>query len=372
MNYKRGGTSRKKIKEKKSLFGSDIAIGGINLTQKAVFAKHLAVMLKSGLNVVEALKISTSSVKGKFRKIVIQVLKSVQAGHRLSSALARYPKVFSGLFVGATYAGESSGTLDKSLENIADQLKKEQELMSKVKGAMLYPVVILIAAFILGMAMTFFILPKITPMFEGMGTDLPATTRGLMWFSALVQEHGVALFIGTVVGITFLVWLAKQKFSKPVVHLLILKAPIIKNISRNSNLARFCLTLGILLKSGLHIDEALKISSKTLNNFYYKKALIKVNERVNKGTALSKNLDRYKKLFPPMMTKMVMVGERSGKLEETLLYLSEFYQIEVDNDTKSLSTIIEPLLLMSIGLVVGFLALSIITPIYNITGTVSK
>lgn len=370
MKYSKGRASQKNKKEKKSLFGADIAVGGINLTQKAVFAKHLAVMLKSGLNVVEALKIATTSVKGKFRSIVINILRSVQAGHRLSSALARYPKVFSGLFVGATYAGESSGTLDQALENIADQLKKEQELVSKVKGAMIYPVAILIVAGVLAIAMTFFVLPKITPLLEGLGEDIPATTRALIWFSSFVQSHGLSLFIGLVVTIVALVWVVKQKFAKPVVHLLILKAPIIKNISRNSNLTRFCLTLGILLKSGLQIDESLKIARDTLNNYYYKRALIKINDRVSKGTSLSENLDRYRSLFPPMMTKMVMVGERSGKLEETLLYLSDFYQLEVDNDTKSLSTIIEPVLLMSIGVVVGFLAISIITPIYNITGTV--
>lgn len=367
-----GKKANNKKKGKKSVIGADLAIGGINLTQKAIFAKHMAVMLKSGLNVVEALKIGSTSVRGKFKVIVYNILKSVQAGHRLSSAMARYPKVFSGLFIGATYAGESSGTLDQALENVAEQLKKEQELMSKVKGAMLYPAFILLAAFALGMAMTFFVLPKITPLFEGMGQDLPATTKALIWFSKIVQEHGIKLFIGIVVTVGILVWAVRQKFATPLTHLFFLKTPIVKNISRNSNLARFSLTLGILLKSGLQIDEALVIARDTLSNFYYKRALTKVNDRVSKGTTLSENLERFSGLFPPMMTKMVMVGERSGKLEETLLYLSDFYQVEVDNDTKSLSTVIEPLMLMSIGLVVGFLALSIITPIYNITGTVNK
>ena len=137
-------------------------------------------------------------------------------------------------------------------------------------------------------------------------------------------------------------------------------------------MSRFSLTLGTLLKTGLNIDAALEITKNTLSNHYYKRALVKINDRVNKGASLSENLRRYEGLFPPMMNRMVMVGERSGKLEETLLYLAEFYQIEVDNDTKTLSTAIEPILLLSIGVVVGFLAISIVTPIYNITGTVKQ
>ena len=364
--------NNKKQKKKKSLFNADMAIGGVSLTQKAVFAKHLSVMLRSGLNVVEALKIASTSTKGKLRSVIINVLNSVQAGHLLSSAMERYPKVFSGLFVGATYAGEASGTLDQSLENVANQLKKEQELFAKIKGAMFYPVIILIAAFVLGMAMTFFVLPKIIPLFEGLGQDLPVTTRALIWFSHFVEAHSVSLLIGITVTLTTVIWLVRQDFAKPVTHWLFLRIPIVKNITRNSNLSRFALTLGILLKTGLHIDEALTITQNTLSNHYYKRALTKVNERVNKGASLSENLRRYEGLFPPMMNRMVMVGERSGKLEETLLYLAEFYQLEVDNDTKTLSTAIEPILLMSIGLIVGFLAMSIVTPIYNITGTVKQ
>lgn len=370
--YQSRAAPAKAKKDSGGLFSKDIAIGGISLMQRALFAQHLAVMLKAGLNIVEALKITTTSVKGKMRVIVEAILKSVQAGHRLSAAFARYPKVFSGLFVGATYAGESSGTLDKSLTNIADQLRREQELVSKIRGAMLYPAVILIAAFVLGMAMTFFILPKIIPLFEGLGQDLPITTKALIWFAHMVQTYGIRLFVGIVAVVSGALWLSRQAFSRPVTHWLLLHLPIAKRIVSHSNLARFGLTLGTLLKSGLQIDEALIISKDTLSNYYYRNALQKVHERVNKGTPVSDNLLRYPNLFPQMFAKMIMVGERSGRLEESLFYLAEYYQLEVDNDTKSLSTMIEPILLLTIGVVVGFLALSIVTPIYNITSTVKK
>ena len=363
---------KKNNKKKKSIFELNVSIGGTGLTQRALFAKHLSVMLKAGLTITDALKISADSAQGSLKKILSGVLKSTTAGHSLSESFALYPKFFSGLFISATQAGESSGTLEENLENVAKQLEKEKELVAKIKGAMLYPIVVLVAAFILGLGVAFFILPKITPLFEGMRMELPAATRGLIWFSNLIQNHGIYLIIGIVVVIVVIAWLVRQKFSHPFTHWLFLHLPVIKKISKNTNLARFCLTLGTLLKSGLNIDEAMQITQTTVGNYYYVRALTAINSRVRKGTKLSKNLEQYKDLFPVMVSRMIKVGEESGGLEETLLYLANFYEVEVETSTKSLSTIIEPILLIVIGLIVGFLALSIITPIYNITGNVSR
>jgi len=359
-------------KEKQSLFNLNISIGGVSLTQKALFAKHLSVMIKSGVAIVEALQIIEDSAEGKLKRVMAGVMKSVQSGHSLSDSFARYPKVFSGLFISAVSAGEKSGTLEENLNNIATQLEKEKELVGKVKGAMLYPVVILVASFLLGVAMTFLVLPKITPLFEGLQIDLPFTTRALIWFSRLVQSHGVTLFVGLVTLAVGFVWLIKRKFTRPVTHWMLLKTPVIKKISRNANLARFCRTLGMLLKSGLVVDEALLITKDSMGNYYYQQALESVSNRIGKGTKLSDNLRQFDRLFPLMVSRMVLVGEESGKLEETLTYLADFYEVEVENATKSLSTELEPALLIVVGLVVGFLALSIITPIYDITGSIRR
>lgn len=362
----------KKIKQKEGLLESDISIGKINLTHIVLFAKNLSVMLKSGLTITEALDIIQDSTQGKFKKIVQDILKSIKSGHSFSQALALYPKVFSGLFVNTVYAGESSGTLVENLENTAWQLKKEKDLISKIRGAMLYPIIVLTAAFILGLSMAFIVLPKITPLFEGLKMDLPITTRALIWFSNFIQDNGLAVFLSLVVFLIFLFWLLRQKFIKPITHWLLFKTPIVRKIIRNSNLSRICRTLGTLLKSGLNIDQAMEITKNTVGNFYYRRALENVCRRIGKGTKLAENFMQFEELFPVMTTRMIMVGETSGKLDESLIYLSEYYEAEVDNDTKSLSTAIEPLLLIIIGLVVGFLALSIITPIYNITGAVKR
>ncbi|PIR13583.1 hypothetical protein COV49_01645 [Candidatus Falkowbacteria bacterium CG11_big_fil_rev_8_21_14_0_20_39_10] len=363
----------KKIKPiKKSVLEQDINIGGTGLAQTVAFAKHLSIMLKSGLTITEALGISLEGSQGRFKKIVGGVLNSVEAGNPFSKALSVYPGVFSNLFVSAIYAGESSGTLEENLENLAEQLKKEKELRSKIKGAMIYPILVMTAALVLGLGMAFLVLPKITPLLEGLRIELPFTTRALIWFSHLIESWGLVLFIGLAVFIAGIIWTVRQKFSHPATHWLFLNIPIIKSISRYSNLAHICRTLGALLKSGLNIDEALKITTNSTGNYYYQKSLEKIGERTSRGAGLSENFSQFEKLYPTMVIKMIKVGEKSGRLDETLVYLSDYYELEAENNAKTLSTAIEPILLLFIGLTVAFLALSIITPIYNITGGIRR
>lgn len=350
----------------------EINIGNVKLETKALFAKHLAIMQKAGLTLIESLEIILESSSGKFKKVLTGILKSVESGNTLSSSFARYPKVFDSVFISSVYAGESSGTLDQSLENLAVQLEKERELHLKIKGAMLYPAVVLSAAFILGSVLSFLVLPKIIPLFEGLNMKLPFTTRMLISFSHFMERNGTFVFVGLVLFLAFMFWLVKQKFVQPFTHLLFLKIPIVKNIVKNANLARFSRTLGMLLKSGLSIDSALQVTRDTMTNYYYAKSLADVSVRVSKGVKLSENLEQHNNLYPKMVSKMVLVGEESGRLDETLLYLADYYDLEVDNSTKTLSTAIEPILLIVIGLVVGFLALSIITPIYSITGNIRR
>ena len=359
-------------KQKKSILDIELPFGRVNLTQKALFAKHLSVALKSGLSITESLDIAQDSASGKLKRTLAKILKSVQSGSSLAVSFARYPKVFSGLFIGVTAAGEASGTMVENLENIAQQLGKEKELLSKIKGAMLYPIVVLVAAFLLGLAMAFLVLPKITPLFEGFKMELPFTTRALIWFSHFIQDHGLPFFIGLIIFVGLIIWLIRQKFSHPVTHWILLKLPVIKKISHNTNIARFCRTLGTLLKSGLTIDESLEITKDTVGNYYYQSVLRAMGQRVSKGSKLSDNLSQFEGFFPIIVVKMIKVGEESGTLEESLMYLADFYEAEVDAATKSLSTVIEPALLIFIGLIVAFLALSIITPIYEITGNVKR
>ncbi len=290
MPAKRKKTSQQKGKG--SALSQDIAIGKVTLTQKAVFAKHLAVMLAAGLLINEALEIAEDSSKGKLKSIIKRVRRSVEAGNSLADSFAAYPKVFGGLFIDVTRAGERSGNLSGNLENIAAQLEKEKNLISKIKSAMAYPTVILVAAFLLALGMSYYVLPQITPLFTGLNVELPLTTRVVIAFSTLVQEHGVRLILGILIGAFILVWAVRQKFSHPVTHWISLHMPIIRHITMSSNLARFSLTLGTLLKSGLTVDEALEITERTVPNFYYRHAIKKTARRIQKGTSVSANLSQ--------------------------------------------------------------------------------
>ncbi|MBU0661182.1 type II secretion system F family protein [Patescibacteria group bacterium] len=361
-----------KKKKKISVLKKNIAIGGTGLTQKALLAKHLAVMQRSGLSIVESLDIVADSAQGKMKNILIKIRESVESGNSLSDAFQRYDNIFPGIFISAIYAGEKSGTLDENLEHLAEQLQKEKNLVSKVKGAMLYPIVVLIASFILAMTMSFLVLPKIIPLFQGLKTELPLSTRLLIQFSQIVNDHGPLLFFSITGTVLFVIWLFRRKFMRPISHWLLLHLPVLSSISHNVNLARFSRTLSTLLRSGLNVDEALAVTRQSLGNYYYQHALDKVLHRLEKGSSMAENLGLYPRLFPSMVTRMVLVGEESGNLEDTLNYLAEFYEVEVDNATKSLATAIEPILLLGIGMIVAFLAISIITPIYNITGSIKR
>lgn len=360
----------KKRAVRQPMLATNINIKGTSLVEKVVFAKHLSLMVKSGVVISEALKILYQGSSGKFKATIGEIYNSVKSGRTLSRSLERYPKIFSDFFVGAVYAGESSGSLGESLENVSNQLRKEQELNEKIKGALLYPIIILIAAFAMSLFLAFYILPKIIPLFEGMKMNLPWTTKILIAFSHLVQAYGAWMLVGIFLLIALLAWLLRQNFAKPFFHKIWLGLPIVNNIIRQANLARFSRTLGTLLSSGLNIVEALDITAKTTTNYYYRESLFVVSKGVSKGNKLSVNLAKYKDFFPDMLIRMVSIGEESGKLQETLIYLADFYEEEVDNSTKNLSTVVEPILLIAVGLGVGFLALSIITPIYSITGNV--
>ncbi|MEK7576415.1 MAG: type II secretion system F family protein [Patescibacteria group bacterium] len=355
-----------------SVFSKELSIGGVGLADRALFAKHLAVMLKSGVPITEALSTAADAASGKLKNTISTILVAVESGRPLSAAFSDHPKIFSGLFVQATYAGETSGTLVENLENVATQLEKEKELVTKIQGALLYPAIILVATFILGLAMAFLVLPKITLLFEGLHTKLPLTTRMLISFSQYIELHGTQLVIEILIGVGAFMWVVRQKFSRPVTNFMTLHTLIIKKMTRASNLARFSRTLGTLLKSGIGIGEALDITQNAVGNYYYQRAIGEAALRVSKGEKLAESLSDFGKLFPKIVTRMIKVGEESGRLEDTLFYLADFYEVEVDSSAKSLSTAIEPVLLLVIGLIVGGLALSIITPIYEITGNIHR
>lgn len=357
-------------KAKKSFFEKEIVIGGVSLDQKSLFAKHLSIMLKAGVSLTEALAILEKQAKGKMKKVLSKISSSVNSGQKLSTALARHKDTFQGLFVSMVHSGEVSGNLEQSLVSISKQLEKQKDLEDKINTAMLYPSIVSFIALIVGGLVSYFVLPKITPLLKGLTVELPASTRSLIWFADLMKEDGLLILGGLFGLIILLIWLNKQDFSKPFTHWFLIRIPVIKDIIINSELSRLCYTLNSLLGSGVNIDRALKIAKETLTICYFSESLAEVRKRVVKGNKFSGGLKDFKNLYPDILISMVEVGERSGQLDEVLIYLSHFYRDKLDNSVKRLVVTIEPMLLIIIGLLVSFLALAIITPIYKVTGSI--
>lgn len=357
-----------KIKTKKNILQKEIILGGVSAIEIALFTKHLSVTLKSGITLPEGLRIMVSQSKGKMKQIVTHLLHRVESGEDFHTALSHYSKFFSPVYINMVMTGEESGTLDTKLEKLAVQMKKIHTLKKKVQSALIYPSMVFVAIAGLGLSIAFFVLPKILPLFQSLDVELPLTTQWLIQIAHIFENYGVEIMIGFVGSVIFLGWLLRTKFMRPLVHSLMLKIPVLKNILKNMNLEKFTYTLGSLLESGLTINKALEISADSISNYRYQRALHKTVDAIVSGKNLGESLERYKDLFPPITTKMVQVGENTGTLGTSLEYLSEFYQDEVDETMKNLSNILEPVLLIFIGLIVGGVAISILGPIYEITG----
>lgn len=354
--------------KKKSIFQKELSIGGISDTAILLFTKHLAVTLKSGLTLVEGLDILQDQAKGKMKSVLDGLLSTIKSGKAFHEALEAYPKYFSPIYINMIRTGESSGTLYENLDRLVIDLNKASSLRKKIKSAMIYPMFVFVAVFGLGMSVALFVLPKILPLFKTLDVELPVTTRGLIWVAEVFEAHGLLLFLGTIFGSMFLLWLLKKNFIKPLTHRIILKIPVVKTIVRNINLERFTRTLGTLLESGLTVDQSLNITAYAIENRAYRKATLSLIPEIKSGNSLVMAISKYPKLFPVITSRMIGVGEKTGNLDSTLNYLAGFYEDEVDEATKNLSTILEPVLLIVIGIIVGTVAISILGPIYQITG----
>ncbi len=339
----------------------------VPLKEKMTFTRNLGVMVSSGLTVSRAIENLTEQTRHKhFKSVLKSVNEDLQAGKSLGEGLSRFPNVFSELFVNMIAVGEVSGNLEEILDILALQLEKEHDLISKVRGALIYPLVIVAAMVGIGVLMLVYILPKITSVFVDMEVELPATTQFIIAMSDFLRNHyilaiamvavlagGIKYFAGTSLG--------KRFFGKLFMYM-----PIIGNIVIKVNCARFARIYSSLLKSGISVVNALTIVSKTLANVEYKKALAEAIVDIQKGINLSVVLKRYPKAFPLLVTQILEVGEETGKTDTVLQRLAEFYEEEVSQITKNMSSIIEPILMLLIGGAVGFFAIAMLQPMYSV------
>ncbi|MDP3741450.1 MAG: type II secretion system F family protein [bacterium] len=342
-------------------------IGHVSLLEKLTFIKNLAVTLKAGLPVSRALQVLTKQMPNPyFRGAIGDITHDVESGKSLSESMEKYPRIFSPIFVNMVKVGEQSGELDKNLDYLSVQISRDYNLIRRTKGALTYPAVVFFALLIIGYLMFTFVLPKLTETFKEFGAELPFLTQMIIKTVDIFAHYSFVIFL-LVIFLIVAFWLWKKTESgKALLHKLILKLPVIGTLSKKLNLARFTIIFSGLLKSGMPIVEALKVVSDTMTNIYYQRALAEASEKVKVGVDLVVALEKYPKLFTSMVVQMVAVGEESGTMEKVLSEVSNFYEAEIDDTIKNLSSIIEPILVIVIGAVVGVLAVGLILPIYNI------
>lgn len=345
----------------------------VNATDRLIFTKHLATMIKAGIPVAEGLDlIAQQTNSGSLRKVIEEVLADVRNGDSLADALAKYDKVFPPLFISLVSIGEESGTLEESLKFLASQLEKDLQLSKKIKGALLYPGLVVAATTIMGGMISFFILPQLVDFFGAFEIELPVSTRILLFVATSIKNYGLLILLGIVALLSGFYGFIHLPAVAVKWDGFKLKLPLLGKLISYGHFARFSRNLGVLLQSGVSATRSLEVVSQSLDNKKLQQDLQIVRKKLEKGGSIGEALDSKKMSFSPLIAKMAVVGEQTGNLDEMMLYLGDFYEEEIDSISKNLTTILEPLLLLVIGLVVGFVALAIISPIYELTGSIRR
>lgn len=359
------------IAEKQWYQKLNIDLGGIKLTEKITFAKNLAAMVDAGLTVSRGVAIMEhQTTSKKFREVLSQLSGEVQKGTAFSAALAKFPDVFQKLFIAMVRAGEESGKLGDSLRIVAEQMDRNFALRRRIRGALMYPTIILILMVLIGIAMLIYVVPTLTGTFKELNVDLPASTQFIISVSDGLVAHPILYILGLVIFVVLVVYGLKTKQGKRGFEFVLMRMPVVSMITQQANSARMSRTLASLLSSGVDVVSSMNITADVLQNSYYKAVLLEAEAEIQKGAQISSVFEKYQKLYPPMVTEMVAVGEETGKLPEMFLQIATFFEAEVDQKTKDLSTIIEPILMVVIGGAVGFFAVSMIMPIYSISSSI--
>lgn len=349
---------------------SSITFGSISIADKATFCRFVATMLRAGLPISEALDIIRDEVKNqKLKKIIYDLSFQVRKGKTLSSVLSKYKKDFDSVFLTMIKAGEESGSLDKSFDYLSKQLLASYDLSQKIKGAMAYPSVIISAMFANLLVMILFVLPRIAEVFSQLNVQAPLMTRLVLGFGVFVGDH-LFLVLGVigaliVIGISlFLI-----RFTREILFTIFLSLPVINTVVVQLDIARFARTLSTLLQSGVPIMVALDVSSESMTQKKFIALAKEFAKGISAGESLADVISKGKSIFPSTVVQTIKAGEKSGSLEVVLAEMAEFYEREVDYNVKKLTSLLEPMLMLVVGVAVGAMVVLMITPIYNIVSS---
>lgn len=338
----------------------------ITLVDRMFFTRNLMVMINAGLSLNKALDaLARESTNPTFKKVIEDVNASIVKGKSFAESLKLHENVFDSLFINMIEVGETTGKLALVLKLAANQLKKDHELRSRVKNAMMYPAIIVAALLIIGSLMMIYVVPNLAKTLQDLGTTLPVSTKIIIFISDLMT-HNLPYFLGSIAIIIVGVWrLSKIKKVKDAFDRIVLRLPIFGELTIKFNTSRFCRTLAYLVASGVPITKSLEITSSVLGNSVYSGVVMLASVEVQKGKQINQILKEKPQIFQPVVTQMIQVGEETGKLSDMLLRLAMFFEEDVNNTTKNLTIIIEPILMIFIGGAVAFFAISMLQPIYS-------
>lgn len=342
----------------------------VKLKDLTIFSRQFATMINAGVSLVRTLNIlAEQTTNPKFRKCISEIRGKVEEGNSLSDALKDYPKVFQKLYVSMVRAGETGGVLDEVLNRLAGFLEKQAKLEGQIKSAMVYPLVVLVVATAIFFFLLTFVLPIFKEMFDSMNAELPAFTQMLINMSTLVRTKGIFVFG----GIALSIWSFKRFINTPYGRKwfdgVMLKAPVFGPLLRKTAVARFTRTLGTLLRSGVPLMQALEIVQDTSGNILVGEAIAKVREAVREGEGLTKKLEETG-IFPAMVTQMISIGEETGAMDEMLNRIADFYDNEVEEAVKALTSLLEPLMMVGIGGMVGSIIIGMYLPMFSVIGAI--
>jgi len=346
-------------------------LGGVSLTEKLMFTRNLQVMVVSGLSLPKALDIlSAQSKNKKFSQAILKIEEEITEGKNFSDSLKEYPHIFSELFQNMIKVGEETGGLANVLKILSLQLERENDLKSKIRGALIYPAVIVFTMIGIGILMLIMVVPKLAQTFKDLGVELPLTTKIIIGLGNFLASNWLLFIILIIVAVFLFLMLIKTKRGKKIVDAVVLKIPVVSPLVKKTNSAYTIRTLSSLIASGVPIIKSLEIVAGTLDNIYYKTAILDASEQVRKGEKLSTALAPYKTIYPTLVLQMIEVGEETGETSNVLAKLADFFEEDIANETKNLASVIEPALMLIIGAAIGFFAISMVQPMYSMLGSI--
>lgn len=339
---------------------------GVRHNDLVNFTRQLSTMITAGLPLATALSILEEQDNIAMSRLVANILKEIEGGNTFSKALDKQGDVFSRVYIQLVKAGEVGGMLDNVLARLADNMEKQKEFRAKTKGAMIYPVIVVISMIIVGFIMMIFVVPKLTEMFQDFGAELPLPTRIIMGISGFLVKFWWLFLAATAGGISAFKSFTKTEKGELAVDSLLLKIPVFGVLRQKIVLTEFARTLSLLMSAGVSLLEALEIVTEALTSVTYRHALKSASTQVEKGVSLSQSIARFD-VFPSILHQMVAVGEETGKLDDVLLKLSTYFEAESQQAVKNLTAAMEPMIMIVLGLGVGLMVIAVIMPIYALT-----